>query len=99
MDLTKQQTMKNRRIEYNIINRQLNLKKNNKIENEKEPIRKQDIDKNQLLDNEPIYKIENDDNNINYNNDEFTKININKYLAENNERKQNNNANNINITK
>ena len=96
LDLTKQQTMKNRRIEYNIINRQLNLKNNNKIENEKEPIRKQDIDKNQILDNDPIYKIENDDNNINYNNDEFTKININKYLAENNERKQNNNANNIN---
>ena len=96
LDSTKQQTMKNSRIEYNIINRQLNLKNNNKIENEKEPIRKQDIDKNQILDNDPIYKIENDDNNINYNNDEFTKININKYLAENNERKQNNNANNIN---
>ena len=78
LDLTKEKIMKNRRIEYNILNRQLKLNNNNKTEKEKEPIRNQNINENQIFYNNPMHKIDNDNNNINYDNDnEFTKIYIN----------------------
>ena len=103
LDLTNEIKMKNRRIEYNIINRQLKLKKNKKIKG-MPPIINQQINQYQMPVNNPIYNLGNNNNNIvsnQINNNEFTKLVINNNLDNFNNRKQedlyiNSNMNNKN---
>ena len=103
LDLTNEIKMKNRRIEYNIINRQLKLKKNKKNKG-MPPIINQQINQYQMPVNNPIYNLGNNNNNIvsnQINNNEFTKLVINNNLDNFNNRKQedlyiNSNMNNKN---
>ena len=99
LDSTQEINMKNSRIEYNIINRQLKLKNSNKTKKKNAPILNKDLNKNQILNNNQIIDNSNNNRISNNNNDkEITKIFINKYFVEDNAKKQNTNINNnINI--